>query len=277
MISTGTILACVITLFVSLPLPLLCLVIYGVRHRKQGVWSAWLLGAAGFVVPQLLIRTPILNALTATSGFLTFAQEHPWQFSFALAVTAALFELAGRLGAALLMKKRLTGTRALAAGMGHGGIEAIVLIGMTYINNLMYILLIRTGGFDALVAQTAAAGADTSGLLVIQQSLLTLPAGMFLQAGYERLVTMICHAAMSVMVCYGVSQHRTLPWALACLGVHTLIDSSAGIQNLVGKGLTQTGAYVVIYLIMTAAAAFCAVVLTRILRSWRRQASVDIV
>lgn len=275
MISTGTILACLFTLLVSLLLPLACLVIYGVRSRKQGIWSAWLLGAAGFVVPQLLIRTPILNALAGTSGFLTFAQEHPWLFGFSLAVTAALFELAGRLGAALLMRRRLTPSRAVAAGMGHGGIEAMLLIGMSYINNLVYIFLIRSGGFDALVAQTAAAGVDPSALLAVRDSLLNLPAGMFLLAGYERLVTMFCHAAMSVMVCYGVSRRRVLPWALACLGVHTFIDSVPVIQNLVGKGLSQMGAYAAIYLLLTAAAVFCVALMRRILRSWR-QAEVDI-
>lgn len=59
-----------------------------------------------------------------------------------------------------------------------------------------------------------------------------------------------------------------LPWALACLGVHTLMDSAAGIQNLVGKGLSQTAAYGIIYLVLTAAAVGCAVGMVRICRSW---------
>ena len=269
MISTATMIACVVTLFVSLVLPILCLVVYGIRCRKQGVWSAWLLGAAGFFVMQILIRSPILGALAANSGFVAFSQLHPWAFSFGLAVSAALFELAGRLAVALLMKKRLTCSRALAAGMGHGGIEAILIVGLTYINNLVYMVMIQTGGFDAMVSQVSASGADVSQLLAIRDSFLNLPSGVFLLAGYERLVTMICQAAMSLMVCWGVFRKRMLPWALACLGVHTLMDSVAGIQNLVGKGLSQAAAYGIIYLILTAAAVGCSVLMVRICRSWR--------
>lgn len=269
MISTATVFTCIATLFVSLVLPLLGLLVYGLRNRGQGIWSAWLLGAAGFFVPQILIRSPILGALAANTGFVAFVQLHPWVYGFSLALTAALFEAAGRLGAALLMKKRLTSRRALAAGMGHGSIEAILIIGLTYINNLVYIVLIQTGGFDALVSQAAASGADTSQLLAIRESLQNLPSGMFLLAGYERLMTMICQAAMSVMVCYGVHKKRLRPWLLVCLGVHTFLDSSACVQNLVGKGLSQNAAYGIIYLLITATAAVCAVVMIRILRSWR--------
>ncbi|MCI6956630.1 MAG: YhfC family glutamic-type intramembrane protease [Candidatus Faecousia sp.] len=271
MISTATILACIVTLFVSLILPLLGLLVYGLRNRGQGVWSAWLLGAAGFFVPQILIRSPILGALAANTGFVSFAQLHPWVYGFSLALTAALFEAAGRLGAALLMKKRLISRRALAAGMGHGGIEAILIVGLTYINNLVYIFLIQTGGFDALVSQAAASGADTSQLLAIRESFLNLAPGIFLLAGFERLLTMVCQAAMSVMVCYGVYKKRPLPWLLACLGVHTFLDSSACIRNLTGKGLSQAAVYGIIYLLITAAAVVCTVVLVRILRSWRAE------
>lgn len=266
MISTATILACIVTLFVSLILPLLVLLVYGLRNRGQGIWSAWILGAAGFFVPQILIRSPILGALAANTGFVAFAQLHPWVYGFSLALTAALFEAAGRLGAALLMKKRLTSRRALAAGMGHGGIEAILIIGLTYINNLAYIVMIQTGSFDALVAQLSASGADTSQLLAIRESLVSLSSGMFLLAGFERLLTMVCQAALSVMICYGVYRNRLLPWLLVCLGVHTFMDSTGCLQYL---GLSLAATYGIIYLLLTAAAAACVCMMVRILRKWR--------
>lgn len=88
MISNATMIACIVTLFISLVLPVLCLVVYGIRSGKQGVWSAWLLGAAGFFVMQILIRSPILGVLAANTGFMAFSQRHPWVFSFGLAVSA---------------------------------------------------------------------------------------------------------------------------------------------------------------------------------------------
>ena len=142
MVPITTVVACIITLLVSLVLPIVVLIGLAVKNKKQGIVSAWLLGAAGFFVPQMLIRLPILTVLQSQSWFAVFAQNNLFLYSFGLAFTAGLFELAGRFAVAKLMEKRLTWKRSLAAGLGHGGIEAILLIGMTYVNNLVYIFLI---------------------------------------------------------------------------------------------------------------------------------------
>lgn len=255
MISTATILSCVATLFVSLILPLLILIGFALKNRKQGILSAWLLGAAGFVVTQLIIRLPILTWLQNQSWFPDFAQSHLFAYAFYLAFTAGLFELAGRFAVAKLMHKKLTYNRSLAAGLGHGGIEAMILIGMTYVNNLIYIFMINSGTFKTLIAQTAAMGADVTQLYAIQDSLIHTTPSLFLLAGIERILAMTCHAAMSMLVCWGVHAKKLLPCLLVCLGIHTLIDLSAGISLLIGTALTQTTAYVLIYAILVAAAA----------------------
>lgn len=145
MVPISTVVACVITLLVSLVLPIVVLIGFTAKNKKQGIVSAWLLGAAGFFVTQILIRLPILTVLQSQSWFAVFAQNNPFIYAFGLAFTAGLFELAGRYAVAKLMEKKLTWKRSLAAGLGHGGIEAILLIGMTYVNNLIYIAMINTG------------------------------------------------------------------------------------------------------------------------------------
>lgn len=268
MIPVSTVIACIITLFVSLILPVVCLIVYAVRHKGDGIWSAWFLGAAGFFIPQMLFRLPLLNLLSSTNGFLVFAQNHPFLYSLSLAFTAGLFELAGRFAAAGCMKKRLTFQRSLAAGMGHGGIEAIVVVGLTYINNLIYIVMIQTGSFDALIAQTAAAGVDASQLEAIRQALVNTSAGLFLAAGLERILTMISHAAMSVIVCCGVASGHTLKGLLLCLAMHTLLDTSAGIRYLAGGVLSQTAAYCIIYAILAVFALVSVWILKYIRANW---------
>ena len=108
MVSITTIIACVITLLVSLVLPVAVLIGFAIKNKKQGIVSAWLLGAAGFFVPQMLIRLPILTVLQSQSWFAVFAQNNLFLYSFGLAFTAGLFELAGRFAVAKLMEKRLT-------------------------------------------------------------------------------------------------------------------------------------------------------------------------
>lgn len=267
MIPVSTILFCVITLLVSLVLPVVVLIVFAARNKKQGIVSAWLLGAAGFFVTQILIRLPVLTVLQSQSWFLSFSQNHLFLYAFGLAFTAGLFELAGRYGVARIMAKNLTLRRSLAAGLGHGGIEAILLVGMTYVNNLIYIVMINTGAFDALISQTAALGVDVSQLeLIRQQFVATVPA-MFLLGGFERLLAITGHAAMSTLVCYGVAHKKTLPCVFLCLGIHTLMDLTAGLSLV----LPQSIAYPVIYAILVVMAVVSLFVIRELHRRWQKE------
>ncbi len=277
MVSNLTILCCVVSLFISLFLPLLALAVLGWKYRGQGVFSAWFLGAAGFFVPQIIIRMPIMNALAGMDWFIRFSQEHLFLYSFTLAFSAGLFELAGRLAAAKLMRKKLTYPRALTAGMGHGGIEAILLIGMTYINNLLYIFMINGGTFDAMVAQAAAAGADAAQLAVLKETFLTTPPLTFLLGGFERLLTMILHVALSMMVCYAMEKKQLGKGILACLVLHTFLDTTAGISLLAtpqgGNVLSQGAAYAIVFAILIAVAVLSVFILITIRRRWLAESS----
>ena len=254
----------IVTLFVSFILPLAFLVGYALRHKRQGIWSAWLLGALGFFVPQILIRLPILTGLSQSAGFAAFAQNHPVAYGFGLAFTAGLFELAGRYAVARCLKKNLTCRRALAAGLGHGGIEAILITGLAYLSNVVILVMLQTGGFDAVLTQTG----DASQLLAARDALVNTHWALFLLAGYERLLAMTCHVAMSMMVCYGVHTNRVLPWTLACLAVHTCMDFIASISLFIGRGLTLAAAYTIIYILLTAVTVLAIVILKTIRTRW---------
>ncbi len=270
MVPVSTTLACLLTLLITLVLPLMIPLVFAARHRKQGIPSAWLLGAAGFFVTQLLIRTPLLSLLSGQSWFQTFSREHLFAYAFTLAFTAGLFELAGRFAVASLLKKKLTWNRALAAGLGHGGIEAVLITGMTYVNNLLYIAMINSGALLA-AAVPGAPGELTAQLEAIQTALLTTPASLFLLAGLERILAMICHTAMSVIVCRGVYAGHAGKAALLCLGIHTLIDLTAGISLLAGTALTQTAAYAIIYAILILTAALSLWLLRKLRQGWQGQ------
>lgn len=267
MISAASFAACLLTLFISLIGPLLILLIFGIRYRKQGFFTAWLLGAAGFFVTQILIRIPLLGVLSGNAGFVSFSQQHVFLYGLGLAFTAGLFELAGRLAAVWAMKKNLTYRRAVAAGLGHGGIEAILLVGVTYINNLIFMVLIQTGSFDALIAQAQAAGTDPAQLTAIRDTLLATGAGLFLLSGLERLLTMVIHTGMSVLVCWGVKTRHTLLGSLGCLAIHTLLDSMVMVTLFLSLPLS----YWVLYGFMGILALACLYLLRQLRLLWPAQ------
>ena len=137
--------ACVVTLLVSLVLPLALPFALSLKYRGEGLWKAWLVGAAGFVVPQVLIRLPILSYLGTRADFVAFAQNHLLVYALGLAFTAGLFELSGRYAGASVLRKDLTFRRAVIMGLGHGGIEAIILVGLSYVRNIAFLVSMMTG------------------------------------------------------------------------------------------------------------------------------------
>lgn len=269
MISSMTLIACFVTLFITLLVPVILVSVLAFRYRGGKMVSAWLLGAAGFFVTQILIRIPILAAVQAQPWFAGFSEQNGFLLAFLLAFTAGLFELAGRFVVAKLMRTNLNCNRALAAGLGHGGIEAMILVGITYLNNILYIIMINSGTFDAVVSEAVAAGIDVSALMVVKDQLINSSSTLFLLGGVERILAMIAHLAMSMIVCYGIYIGKPLKCGLFCLVIHTFIDLTAGITMLIGNGLSQTAAYVIIYTILTVVAAFSILVIHRIRRHWK--------
>lgn len=269
MVSNLTPLAMIPSLFISLILPIIAIFLLARKNKGEKMISAWLLGAAGFFVTQILIRLPILTVLQTQPWFLDFSENHGFVFALGLAFTAGLFELAGRFVVAKLMRKNLTYQRSLAAGLGHGGIEAMLLIGMTYINNIIYILMINAGTFDAMVNEAAKTGMDVSALWQLKDQFINTSPALFLLGGFERMLAMVCHLAMSMMVCYGVHTGKPLKSALIALVIHTFIDLTAGISMLIGKGLSQGVAYGIIYTILTATAVISILIIRNIRRHWQ--------
>ena len=161
--------ACVVTLLVSLVLPLALPFALSLKYRAEGLWKAWLVGAAGFVVPQVLIRLPILSYLGTRADFVAFAQNHLLVYALGLAFTAGLFELSGRYAGASVLRKDLTFRRAVIMGLGHGGIEAIILVGLSYVRNIAFLVSMMTGALDAQIAGMTAAGTDASQLAAMRQ------------------------------------------------------------------------------------------------------------
>ena len=277
MVSGTSIFFMVLTLVISLILPIVLFIAYAVANKGKGIVSAWFLGAAGFFVLQVLIRLPILSVLGILPGFQSFVAEHYVMYVLILGFTAGLFEVVGRFAVAKIMSKNLTYKRGIAAGLGHGGIEAMVLIGMTYINNLLYTAMINSGSFDMMIEQTAAMGVDVSSLYTVKASLIDTPAYLFGLAGYERVLTMICHTAMSLLVCYFVAKKQTLKGVLISLVLHTILDTASGLISgmatpYMGQVISQSTSYVIIYVFLTLMAALCVGIVVNIRKRWSVEA-----
>ena len=280
MVGTASILSMILTFCICMIVPIVALIIYAVKNKGKGVWLAWFLGAAGFFVMQIVIRTPILSLLSLNQGFIKFANDYYIVYVAILAFTAALFEVVARFVGALILKKKQCYEVAVGAGLGHGGIEAMFLIGMTYVNNLLYSVMINTGAFDAMVESTAQMGVDAQTLQTLwdmKKTLIETAPSMFLLAGYERILTMILHVAMTVLVFYFVYKKKSVIGVALFLLIHTVIDfvpgfvQGASIYGYLGGKFPIGAAYAIIYAFLTAMAVASIVIVISIRKKWKNQ------
>lgn len=186
--------------------------------KRKASFIAVLVGALVFLVTQVLIRIPLLQLAASMPWYQAMAANLVVLVLF-LSFTAGLFEETGRyLGFRFLLKHKLETKNALAYGVGHGGFEAIFLVGLTYINNLAISLMINSGTFDQTVAPALGASAE-----MVKSLLVNTPPTSYALAGIERVLAILAHIAMSLLVYYAVRYGKVRFYFFALLA-HTLMN-----------------------------------------------------
>ena len=200
--------------------------------KKFGAnWKVFALGAAAFVVSQI-IHIPLLGlyqrgftllGITPTTmPFLQFNLIH----ALMLGLLAGICEEPMRWIAFKLLKKQGDTSRAaVMLGLGHGGVESI-LVGLSVMNAAIALIMWNSGNFplDQLDPQ------QQLQLLQLSSSPWYLP----LLGAFERLVAITLHVSLSLIVWLGVRQRNFLYLLLAILW-HTVVNFAA-VFTLRGLG-----------------------------------------
>lgn len=191
------------------------------KERISGI--AVLVGGLTFIISQIVLRMPLLQLIQVQSWYAAIG-KNIWINSLFLSLTAGIFEETGRfLSFKFLLKKKLEWKNGIAFGIGHGGIEAILITGLTYINNLVFSLMINSGAFEQISGSLSPGTSD-----YIANILSGTSPVMFLLGGIERVFAIISHIAFSIIVLYGVKNKRGIYIIYAILA-HTLLNAPAVI------------------------------------------------
>lgn len=250
MVSPASLAAMFLTLLASLFLPVGLAVYYYKKYRIS--LKALFTGAAVFILSQLVIRLPLLTYLSGQSWFRTLMENNLF-FSAAIigGLTAGLFEEGGRyLGFRYFLHKELSWKNGLAYGLGHGGIESMIIVGLAYVNNIVLSLMINSGTFEQFAGPHLGVNAA-----LLKSQLTGLPPAIFLAAGVERILTLIIHLAFSLIVLYAVKRRRPLFLLLAVM-LHALLNAVAAYLQAVGVGFGLIELFIAVF----AAAAFYLIV-----------------
>lgn len=171
-------------------------------------------------------------------------------------LTAGVFEETGRFVAFKLMKKHDSRETAVTYGIGHGGIEAILLVG---VNMLVYaglaLFLNQTGTTNVGIiggadGPTSVFLGDAGGVLMTTLQSIT-PASCAI-ATYERLVTVLFHIALSVPVFAAARRPGKLWLYPVAILLHACVDFIAVLYQLgIVKSLLLTEAFITVYTALT--------------------------
>ena len=155
-ISVSIIITFAAELLFSLALPILVLVIW---KKKEGteLRPAWIGAAAYFVfgmVLEQLINAAVLG--TGSSAVSAFLLGHPWLYAVYGGLSVGILEETARFLVYRTMLKDSVGREnAVTFGIGFGGLECIMVLGLTVLSTLMMSISFNSMGAEAFAAQYA--------------------------------------------------------------------------------------------------------------------------
>ena len=177
-----------------------------------------------------------------------------WLYALYGGFMAGLFEETGRyLAFAFALKKyRAKNVNALMYGAGHGGFEAIVITGITMINNIIWSVMINNGSISSMLSSLSGdqvAQAEQSVTL-----LTTTPSYQFLLGCVERLLAIALHIALSVIVWFAVKWNGKFYLYPAAILIHFAVDAAAALLS--GLGVNVILIEIVVAVLTAASALF---------------------
>lgn len=193
----------IFAIFISVILPITAFV-YAVLTKR---WFPFVFGILAFTISQLMIRIPLLDYLqTNSTKFILLSTSQPILYSLILGLSAGVFEEVARYLFMRFLMKDKDWTSGFVFGLGHGGIEALLLVGIGAIS-------------------------------ILFSPLVSLYGAEYFIGGAERFFAISLHVALSIIVLRSVVEKRLIYLFIAIL-IHGLGNSLIGIIPLYLQGKT---------------------------------------
>jgi uncharacterized membrane protein YhfC len=229
MIPAGTLAFMVLDIVLGFAVPV-CLAWWMIKKYKVRL-STILIGAATFIVFALVLEALVHKIVLGGSLGATI-QGKTLYYALYGGLMAGLFEETGRfLSMKFLMKKEPTTVLpGLAYGAGHGGVEMLIVFGVSMISNLVMSVMINAGQLETIVSQTPAEAQEQVRAAAAQ--LAELRAGGLLLGLWERISALILHFSLSVLVWAAVRKGGKWLWLFpAAILLHAGVDAQAVILS----------------------------------------------
>ena len=156
--------------------------------------------------------------LSADNPVSRLIRSNSWLYVLYGCLAAGIFEETGRLfGYKLLLRGQKRREISVAYGIGHGGIEVILTLGLTYVILCLVKLGISMGD----------AGSDK----ILQETLQATGAGEMALSMLERVSAMALHIGLSIVVFYAVNRPGKMGFYPLAILMHGIADLPAAMYQ----------------------------------------------
>lgn len=251
--------------FIAVIVPIAIALIWKICKKER--FTTILIGAAVFVLFAMILEKPIQNALIFPTQTLLpdhaisrFINARPVLLAFLLGLFPGVFEETGRLVAfKTVLRKRKNRETSVSYGIGHGGVEVMLILGITYIEYFVFAVIINLGIFQTLIDKVAA---QAPGQIDSLYSLAAQIAGFsFADMGIgivERIFAVLFHIGASILVFYACKDKKKFWLYPLAIILHTAMDFIAGlaITNLFNPSTWGMEGIVAVFSLLTFFGAF---------------------
>jgi len=186
-----------------------------------------IIGAIAFTIFVLVLETSVHTIVFKMYPL----REKPFVYILYGTLLAGIFEETARLISFKILKKKYTGIETgLSYGIGHGGIEAVLIVGVSMITTIIFSILINTGNTEAITGKL-------QGETLIQietqiNAILITPPYMFLISGVERIFAIILQISLSVIMFYSVFCKGKIWLFPSAILLHAIVDIPAAAMQV---------------------------------------------
>lgn len=214
---------------IAVILPIVLMIVW--KKKTSAKVSSFFIGCGTFVVFAFILEQIFHTVVLKLTG--SAITGNIWLYALYGGICAGIFEETGRfVSMKFLMKNTLDKKNGIMYGIGHGGIEAILIVGISEVSNIATGLAVNSGTISAII--NAVPDETLRNQTYEQISVLwTNPGNVFFAGGVERISAIAFHICASYLVYKAVADKKILNYVLA-VALHFALDAITVVIN--GQG-----------------------------------------
>lgn len=202
------------------------------RRRCQFKAGPVLCGVLGFFVFSRILETiPHIFCILLDNPVSRFINGNVIAYMLYGALMAGIFEECGRyIIMRFLLKKEKSRDTAIAYGIGHGGFEVYIISFAAIANYLIIAIMMKVLDQATALSFLGYSQANAASFDAILSSLAVYGWFPAMLAVIERILVMGIHITLSVVVFYGVKNHK-IRYLFLAIVAHAILDAPAALYQ----------------------------------------------